>query len=265
MTAPTSALLQPWADRPRWSGRRWWPLPRHDRGPTLVVAGLGLLLAGLLVAVAVVADERGMDARDRGLNLWFRSLGRSSGLLHQVAESVSWIGSGARTGPLVLTVCLVLFLLRQWRWSVFLLLSAEVGYLISDSIKLAVGRVRPPWHYFPPLEARTSFPSGHTFGGMTAWVAMGLVAWFLLPRVWSTLLGPACWTVGLLNGPSRLLLAKHWVTDVAGGWLMGTGWLLVVAGICLWQWGPGSPKERAARRPADDAPPGPDPATTASG
>jgi undecaprenyl-diphosphatase len=253
---PTSALLQPWADRPRLAGRRWWPLPRRDRAPALVVAGLGLLLSGLLVAVAVVSDERAMDARDRGLNLWFRNLGRSSGLLHQVAETVSWVGSGARTGPLVLTVCLVLFLLKQWRWSVFLLLSAEVGYLISDSIKLAVGRVRPPWHYFPPLELRTSFPSGHTFGGMTAWVAMGLVAWFLLPRAWSTLLGPLCWTVGLLNGPSRLLLAKHWVTDVVGGWLMGTGWLLVVAGVCLWQWAPGSPRDLAVRRAADDEPPG---------
>ena len=246
-------LLQPWVGRAGWERRRWWPLPRRDRAPGLVVAGLALLLGGLLVAVAVVSDERGMDARDRGLNLWFRNLGRSSDVLHQVADRVSWIGSGARTGPLVLTVCLVLFLVKQWRWSVFLLLSAEVGYLISDSIKLVVGRVRPPWHYFPPLELRTSFPSGHTFGGMTAWVAMGLVAWFLLPRAWSTVVGPLCWTVGLLNGPSRLLLAKHWVTDVAGGWLMGTGWLLVVAGVCLWQWGPGSQTDLAAHRLPDDA------------
>ena len=199
------------------------------------------------MALAVVSDERGTDTRDRGLNLWFRHLGLSNGALRQVAETVSWIGSGARTGPLVLTACAVLLLLRQWRWSVFLFASAEVGYLISDTVKLLVGRVRPPWHYFAPLEARTSFPSGHTFGGMTAWVAMGLVLWFLLPRAWSTLLGPACWTLGVLNGPSRLLLAKHWVSDVAGGWMMGTGWLLVVAGTCLWLWAPGGVRDRRAQ------------------
>ena len=47
-----------------------------------------------------------------------------------------------------------------------------------------------------------------------------------------------------------------WVTDVVGGWLMGTGWLLVVAGVCLWQWAPGSPRDLAVRRAADDEPPG---------
>lgn len=203
-----------------------------------------MLSTGMLLAVAVVRDERGMDARDLGVNEWFRALGTGNRVLHGVAEWVSWVGSGARTGPIVLGFCAVLLVLRQWRWAVFQLLSAEVGYLISDTIKLVVGRQRPPWHQFGALAQGTSFPSGHTFGGLTAWVAMGLVLWFLLPRAWSTVSGAACWTVGLLNGPSRLLLAEHWASDVVGGLLLGGGWLLVVSGACLWMWAPGPPLRR---------------------
>ncbi|MFZ4519365.1 MAG: phosphatase PAP2 family protein [Microthrixaceae bacterium] len=233
-----SNRLQPYVGRAGLEGRRWWPLPPRERAPAILGVGVALLTMGALLAVAVVRDERGMDARDLGVNEWFRSLGSNVGALNTLAEWVSWIGSGARTGPIVLGFCVVLLVLRQWRWAVFLFVSAEVGYLISDVTKLVVGRDRPPWHEFGALERGTSFPSGHTFGGLTAWVAMGLVLWFLLPRAYSTVLGISCWCLGLMNGPARLLLAKHWVTDVVGGWLLGGGWLLVVAGACLWWWAP---------------------------
>ncbi|CAB5068288.1 unannotated protein [freshwater metagenome] len=41
-------------------------------------------------------------------------------------------------------------------------------------------------------------------------------------------------TVGVLVGPSRVILARHWGTDVLGGWLLATGWLLLVWAAFLW-------------------------------
>ncbi len=232
-------VLQPYVGRPGLEGRRWWPLPPRSVAPRLAVVGVVLLSLGAALAVAVASDEAGMDARDLAINQWFRNLGESNGVLFQLAEWLSWIGSGRRTGPIVIVFAIVLLALRQWRWAVFQLLVTELGYLISDVAKVSVSRQRPPWVDFGPLELGTSFPSGHTFGGVTAWVTMGLVLWFLLPRAWSTVLAVSCWCVGLLNGPSRLVLGVHWVTDVLGGLLLGTGWLLVVSAACLWVWGPG--------------------------
>ncbi len=231
-------VLQPYVGRPGLEGRRWWPLPPRTVAPRLAVVGAVLLSIGVALAVAVARDEVGMDARDLAVNQWFRDLGVSSDVLTQLAEWLSWIGSGRRTGPIVIVFAVVLLALRQWRWAVFQLLVTELGYLISDVAKVTVSRQRPPWADFGPLESGTSFPSGHTFGGVTAWVTMGLVLWFLLPRAWSTVLAVSCWCIGLLNGPSRLVLGVHWVTDVLGGLLLGSGWLLLVSAACLWAWGP---------------------------
>jgi membrane-associated phospholipid phosphatase len=233
------SVLQPYVGRPGLEGRRWWPLPPRGVALRLAVVGAVLLALGVALAVAVARDEAGMDARDLAVNQWFRDLGTSNGFVLQLAEWVSWIGSGRRTGPIVTVFAVVLLVLRQWRWAVFQLVVTQVGYLISDVTKVAVGRQRPPWTDFGPLESGTSFPSGHTFGGVAAWVAMGLVLLFLLPRAWSTVLAVSCWCVGLANGPSRLVVAEHWVTDVLGGLLLGAGWLLVVFAACLWVWGPG--------------------------
>jgi hypothetical protein len=54
---------------------------------------------------------------------------------------------------------------------------------------------------------------------------------------WSTILGWLLISVGVLNGPSRLILGQHWVTDVLGSLLLASGWLLIVSGICLRWWG----------------------------
>jgi membrane-associated phospholipid phosphatase len=79
------------------------------------------------------------------------------------------------------------------------------------------------------------------------------VLWFLLPRAWSTVLAVSCWCVGLLNGPARLVVGVHWVTDVVGGLLLGTGWLLVVSAACLWVWGPRSGSGRDPGSGIDEA------------
>jgi len=54
--------------------------------------------------------------------------------------------------------------------------------------------------------------------------------------------------LGVANGPSRLFLGKHWVTDILGAWLLGSAWLLLVwAAFLLWL---------APRRDGEPPPPG---------
>jgi len=237
--AAATSPLQPY--RSDGDGRQWWDLPARDTARRLAATGGVLFAFGLLLAACEARWGASITSWDRPINDWFHGVGGRDGLAHTVATGVSWIGSGRRTGPIVLVFCAVLILLRNWRWAVFVLLSAEIGYLISDVMKVVVARQRPPYLSFGALEAATSFPSGHTFGGITAWVAMGLTMWFLLPRPWSTGVGITLMSIGLLNGPSRLLLGAHWVSDVIGAWLLASGWCLLAASFTLWRWGPQPP------------------------
>jgi undecaprenyl-diphosphatase len=214
--------------------RQFRQVPERRQASRFAVAGVALLLPGLMLAGFIVATGTWLNDRDLGLNTWFANLGESSGLLNQVSTWLSWIGAGERTLQVVIVVSAVLVMTRQWRWAVFLVVSSQTGALLSTTIKHAVGRQRPPFGDFDASQLTSSYPSGHTFAGITAWVAMGIIVLYLLPRPWSTILAVVPIAIGLANGPSRLILARHWVTDVLGAWLLASGWLLIVWAAFVW-------------------------------
>ncbi|WP_125132744.1 phosphatase PAP2 family protein [Microbacterium sp. 10M-3C3] len=67
-----------------------------------------------------------------------------------------------------------------------------------------------------------SFPSGHTANAGT----IAVVAVLLFPRVWVLVVGIA-WTV--LMAFSRTVLHAHWLSDTAGGALIGAGTAFAIA------------------------------------
>jgi undecaprenyl-diphosphatase len=214
--------------------RQFRQVPERRQASRFAVAGVALLLPGLMLAGFIVASGTWVNNRDLGLNTWFANLGESSGLLNQVSTWLSWIGAGERTLQVVIVVSAVLVMTRQWRWAVFLVVSSQTGALLSTTIKHAVGRQRPPFGDFDASQLTSSYPSGHTFAGITAWVAMGIIVLYLLPRPWSTILAVVPIAIGIANGPSRLVLGRHWVTDVLGAWLLASGWLLIVWAAFVW-------------------------------
>ena len=214
-------------------------LPARDRVPRMALIGAVVFVCGIAWALLVATATSSFDSNERGLSRWFFDLGTHEPI-HQVSYWLSWIGAGARTVPIVLSVAVVLLLFGKWRWTLFLLLSSQAGFLISNTMKHVVGRTRPPWTMLDPDQIGTSFPSGHTYAGVTGWVAMGLIALYLFPRPFSTITGTILIVIGLLNGPSRLLLGKHWPSDVLGAWLLAIGWLLLCWSAFLWFWAPRS-------------------------
>ena len=96
--------------------------------------------------------------------------------------------------------------------------------------KKLIKRNRPDRHEaIPPYEESPSFPSGHTLNTTTI---LGVLAYLVAlrqekngPQV--ALVGAAAGTT-LTVGLSRVLLGAHWFTDVAVGWVTGTGWLSLI-------------------------------------
>lgn len=187
-----------------------------------------------MLAVLIARDLTAANARDLGVNTWFWNLGQTQPWLLSAATFVSWFADGARSVVIVPVLAVILVGLRQWRWAVFLLVSSQLGLVISNVLKFMISRERPPFIENSDLQQHLSFPSGHTFAGFTIWAATALIAWYLLRPPWANIAAVMLLVVGLLQAPSRLIVGKHWVTDVIGSWLIGAGWLLMVWAAFLW-------------------------------
>lgn len=110
---------------------------------------------------------------------------------------------------------------QRWRArAVFLLLAVASSGLLTDVIKVLVGRPRPEkwltenlygFYLFETSSKMQSFPSGHS---NTA-AAIGLTLWYIWPKSWPLGLALAA---GVMT--SRVALLKHFPSDtLAGAWL----------------------------------------------
>ncbi len=109
--------------------------------------------------------------------------------------------------------------------------------ILNTLIKESVARPRPAEsliNVFEPLPPY-SFPSGHVvyyvvFFGFLAFLAISLPK--LEPR-WRIFILVICLPLLLLIGVSRIYLGAHWPSDVAGGYLFGGLYLLVLILVYL--------------------------------
>jgi membrane-associated phospholipid phosphatase len=133
-------------------------------------------------------------------------------------------------GPLFLTalvsaVILVLLLRRRWLPAAYLAAAGVGGLILSPTLKLLVGRLRPVVAI--PLATATgnSFPSGHTLGATIAYGSLLLVALPLIPVAARMAAVTVVALLIALVAFTRVALGVHYVSDVVGGFLLGVAWL----------------------------------------
>ena len=181
----------------------------------------GILLA-VYVILAIDASHHQFLPLDRSVREWVQPI--RSGGLDLSMETVSLLGEPAGLVPLILVASAVLWRASR-RWALLLpILMAGTGALQLAG-KWAADRPRPnaaPW----------GFPSGHVlslvvFFGVTAFLLITLSEHRRRLRVL------ACFSCGAVVGlvaVSRIYLDMHWLSDVIGGFTLGSAYLL----IALW-------------------------------
>ncbi|HZP39634.1 MAG TPA: phosphatase PAP2 family protein [Methylomirabilota bacterium] len=184
-----------------------------------VLLGMAALLLVAYAGLAVDAAQHHLMPLDEGLRSWVLPL-RSS-VLDGPMRTVSWLGEPAGLTALILIGSAALWRPSR-RWALLLPpVMAGTGALQYLG-KWAAARPRPN-------EAPWGFPSGHV---LSLAVYLGIVAFVLVTlsdrrRRFRVL---SCFACGALLGAvavSRIYLDMHWLSDVLGGFTLGTAYLLV--------------------------------------
>ena len=147
---------------------------------------------------------------------------------HWLMVAVSWPGYFGRQWVVALCVAALLLRCRLKVEAACLLISLGSIWLLTNAIKIIVGRPRPSpdmvqVYYYP---GACSFPSGH----VTSYMALyGFLFYLVYTLMRSSPLRPALLTllgvlIGLV-GLSRVYLGAHWASDVFGGYCLGFIWL----------------------------------------
>ncbi len=194
----------------------------------------GVALLGLVGVMAIVLPAQPLSI-DQHWSEAMRDI--ETPRLTDLALVVNALGRGIGRVPVLIAVGLVLVRAHRWLALACFALTEGLTSLSSGLLKAAVGRPRPPDGLIHP--AGSAFPSGHAaYAGATC-VALVLLFRAVGPRRrwWWAL--AAVGIVGMAW--SRTYLQVHWLSDVVGGSLLGTGIaLLVFAGAQRWKVEPSS-------------------------
>jgi undecaprenyl-diphosphatase len=196
---------------------------RHLGGRTgVILLATAMVLLTAYLGLSIDAAHHHLLPLDRDVRGWVQPL--RSGGLDLSMETVSVLGEPAGLVPLILLSSALLWPVSR-RWAFLLpLVMAGTGALQLAG-KWAADRPRPnaaPW----------GFPSGHV---LSLVVFFGVVAFLLVTlterrRRFRILACLPCGTAVGLVAASRIYLDMHWLSDVIGGFALGSAYLL----IALW-------------------------------
>jgi undecaprenyl-diphosphatase len=165
-------------------------------------------------------------------------------------------------GTVVLTLLsmaaagLVWWRTRRPRDVVLPMLAAAGSWVLVEVVKVAVHRPPPPLADMLAETPGFAFPSGQATRSVACLLTVAFVASGALGSWRSKVVAvTAALSVSILIGLARLTLAVHWLTDVLGGWALGTLWFAVVVVVS---------DVAASLHRRDSTPPPPEPAVQAA-
>lgn len=140
-------------------------------------------------------------------------------------RAVSLLGAPIVRAILVALVSGGLVMRRRFREAILVVVGVGGVGALNTLLKVIIRR-RRPHHLWLHAPAKSSFPSGHASGTLTfCGIAFYLIQRSRADRLIVIVAGALLPAVALLVGVSRVLLGRHHLTDVLGGYLLGGIWL----------------------------------------
>lgn len=205
------------------------------RKPLIVTIAVLLGIGGFIFFLNIIEDVMTGDTGpvDKEILLRAGRLAQSSDgrWLTPVAKAISLVGNWQVIVPLGVLLLLLAAMRRiAWRDFLFFIVACAGSAALILGLKFLIARPRP--QIVPALEKAPflSFPSGHSVYALVGW---GFVAYLIARRPQTSvavrvLLAVVTTMIALLVGASRIYLAAHYPSDVAGGLLLGVPWLIAV-------------------------------------
>ncbi|CAN5488655.1 hypothetical protein BH20ACT15_BH20ACT15_04680 [soil metagenome] len=194
----------------------------------MAIASVGLFV--LIAYWSVVAGDPGPTGGDTAALNFADDI--RSGWLDDIAEAVSFFGSGFVVFPLAALVGAWLAARRRWTELVILVVGLVATIVSVDLIKDATDRPRPEGGMVET--AGSAFPSGHAaYSTIYTWLAI-VIAFRIDPGITRrTLLIVAGIAATAAIGLTRVYLRVHWLSDISGGWGLGASAFALVGAAAL--------------------------------
>lgn len=203
----------------------------------LVLTGLGLLVLGLVLGLALVGRHGGgpLQSWDNTVETW--SISHRDGLVGVSKVIATW-GDAALLGVIAIVLSVIWLIAARSLRGLVPMIAYLGGEGLVFLIREIVHRHRPPTADYPAPHAISgvhetsySFPSGHAVA-VTA-VLFALLGTLALARrqMWAW---PLALVVSCFVAFTRLVLGVHWFSDVAIGLLLGIAWGVTVAVVGRW-------------------------------
>ena len=207
--------------------------------------GFGALCLALFAVISILVNETWaplveLDQEGKPAQGWAH---QEPLLLHVLRGIERGFGT---LGMTVLTSVLAIILLwrRHRRAAILAIGVMVVTSLATTTTKLVLGRTRPVWQDPSGVLHSNSFPSGHSssIAAFTG-ILIVLIAMFVRRRGLRILLAISSALVAIAVGADRVMLGRHYPSDVLAGGLLGVGILLL--GMALYSPLPHSHAESA--------------------
>ena len=194
------------------------------------IGGLLALLLGTLLGVVIAL--RGNAALEVDAE-WMEEITEHRSPLWEVPSYVMNFLGGGLFATILAAAITVLFLVIKRPWTaIYVAATSLVSTGLVHLLKVLLGRVRPE-EIMLQLDSG-SFPSGHVANAATLAAMLAIILW----RWWAVVAGAV---YVILMALSRTYLGAHWLSDTAGG-------LLVGAGVAVILWAPFAERVLSERR-----------------